>query len=115
MDRYQPAMTTIPEMPESHSILHKEPAADTKHPADDDIEPCENETPELEPESNHQTDATPTPPALETNTSVEIKVQSLTAKFFLNLPDESIIPVHYLERAEDTGMSPSITSLRRRC
>lgn len=42
-------------------------------------------------------------PVPESKSPVEVCVHGLTAKFFLDLPDDRIIPSYYLKKAERTG------------
>ncbi|KAH2556463.1 hypothetical protein KXW97_009070 [Aspergillus fumigatus] len=86
MARYSSLLETIPESPE------------LPNPA---LQMTENwrPIPDLEPDRKKMRGPGPVP---ESKSPVEVCVHGLTAKFFLDLPDDRIIPSYYLKKAERT-------------
>lgn len=88
MDHYRSRLETIPEFPELPNLA---------------LQMTENwkPIPDWEPEWKAKRKPGPAP---QSKSPVEVCVHGLTAKCFLDLPDDRIIPSYYLEKAERTGM-----------
>ncbi|GFF36116.1 hypothetical protein IFM58399_04442 [Aspergillus lentulus] len=86
MTRYRSRMETIPEFPELQNLA---------------LQMTENwkSIPDWEPDWKKMRGQGPAP---ESKSPVEVCVHGLTAKFFLDLPDDRIIPSYYLKKAERT-------------
>ncbi|RHZ69285.1 hypothetical protein CDV55_107789 [Aspergillus turcosus] len=86
MDHYRSRLETIPEFPELPNLA---------------LQMTENwkPIPDWEPEWKAKRKPGPAP---QSKSPVEVCVHGLTAKFFLDLPDDRIIPSYYLEKAERT-------------
>jgi hypothetical protein len=81
-------METIPEFPELRNLAHQ---------MTENWKPI----PDWEPDWKKMRGSGPAP---EFKSPVEVCVHGLTAKFFLDLPDDRIIPSYNLKKAERTGM-----------
>ncbi|GFF27894.1 hypothetical protein IFM46972_02204 [Aspergillus udagawae] len=86
MDRFRSRMETIPEFPELPNLA---------------LQMTENwkPIPDWEPDWKAKLKPGPAP---QSKSPVEVCVHGLTAKFFLDLPDDRIIPSYYLKKAERT-------------
>ncbi|GFF91146.1 hypothetical protein IFM61606_01568 [Aspergillus udagawae] len=86
MDRFRSRMETIPEFPELPNLA---------------LQMTENwkPIPDWEPDRKAKLKPGPAP---QSKSPVEVCVHGLTAKFFLDLPDDRIIPSYYLKKAERT-------------
>ncbi|PKX93313.1 uncharacterized protein P174DRAFT_422314 [Aspergillus novofumigatus IBT 16806] len=86
MARYRSRMETIPEFPELPNLALQ--MTESWKPI-----------PDWEPDWEKMRGQGPAP---ESKSPVEVSVHGLTAKFFLDLPDDRIIPSYYLKKAERT-------------
>ncbi|RHZ60564.1 uncharacterized protein CDV56_101640 [Aspergillus thermomutatus] len=86
MDRYRPHMETIREFPELPNLA---------------LQMTENWKPIPDWEADCKAKRRPRP-APQSKSPVEVRVHGLAANFFLDLPDDRIIPSYYLKKAERT-------------